>query len=130
MLVKFNSHTMHVFFQSELTSICICELSSPKEAQVACSGPDGLGISKTQPGIEMIRLERLISINGKIATGIVGTVDPYLWTERNIIVQKPLCAPSLLQGREVNCLYKSTSYFSQWPRFPWISLIQGNGGFA
>ena len=69
---------MCVIFQLGLTSICICELSSPQETQVACSGPDCLGISKTQSGVEMIRLERLISINGKIATGIVGTVDPDL----------------------------------------------------
>lgn len=68
-------------FQPGLTSICICELSSPQEAQVACSGPDGLGVSKTQPGVEMIGLQRFISINGKIATGIVGAVDPDLQTE-------------------------------------------------
>lgn len=30
-----------------LTSVCVCELSSPQEPQVACSCPDGLGVSKT-----------------------------------------------------------------------------------
>lgn len=92
---------MCVIFQLGLTSICIRELSSPQEAQVACSGPDCLGISKTQSGIEMIRLERLISINGKIATGIVGTVDPDLWTERNTIVHEPLCAHTFSREEEL-----------------------------
>jgi hypothetical protein len=70
--------SVHSVHQLGLTSICIREFSSPQETQVACSGPDGLGVTKTQPRVEVIRLEGFISINGKITTGVVGAVDPDL----------------------------------------------------
>lgn len=119
---------MCVIFQLGLTSICICELSSPEEAQVACSGPDGLGISKTQSGVEMIRLERLISINGKIATGIVGTVDPDLWTERNTIVHESLCAHTFSREEELTVSTTQQVIFKNSQGFlgstVWIHLLR------
>lgn len=98
-----------------LTSVCICELSSPQEPQVACPCPDGLCVSKTQPRVEVIWLQGFISINGKISTGVVGTVNPDLQTEQNVTVDG-LAGDSWEE--RLGLLYSSAGYIQAHPTFP------------
>lgn len=65
----------------ELTPICICKLRSPEESQIASPCPDRLRVSKTKPRIKMIWLQRFIAVDGKVTTGIMRTMNPYLSLE-------------------------------------------------
>lgn len=63
-----------------LTSACVKQLCPLDEAQVACPGPQSLGIPEAQFGIEMISLQTLLPVDGVVATGIVRTAHPDLKT--------------------------------------------------
>lgn len=60
------------------TSTRIQQLSSLDEAQVSRPGPESLRIPKAQFGVEVIRLQALLSINGVVAAGAVRRVHPNL----------------------------------------------------
>lgn len=64
--------------EKPLTSVRICEFCSSQEPQIASSSPNSLCVSKAESWIKMIWLQRFISIDGKIPTGIVSAVNPYL----------------------------------------------------
>lgn len=61
-----------------LTSACIQQLSPLDEAQVARSGPQSMGLPKAEPGVEMIRLQTLLPVDGVVATGTVRAAYPDL----------------------------------------------------
>ena len=64
--------------EKPLTSICICKLCSSQEPQIASPSPNSLCVSKAESWIKMIWLQRFISIYGKVPTGVVSAVNPYL----------------------------------------------------
>lgn len=64
--------------EGPLTSACIQELRPLDEAQVACPGPQSVGFSKAESGVEMIRLQALLTVDGVVATGTMRTVHPDL----------------------------------------------------
>ena len=60
------------------TSTGVCQLGPAEEAQISRPSPDGLCVSKTESGAEVVRLQRLIAINSEVTAGVVTTVDPDL----------------------------------------------------
>lgn len=65
---------------SVLTSTGVRQLGPAEEAQVSGPSPDSLRVSEAELGAEVVRLERLIAVNGEVAAGVVATVDPDLQT--------------------------------------------------
>lgn len=64
--------------RATLTSTGISELRSSKETEVARPRPNGLGVSKTQPGAEVVGVQRLLPVDRVVAGGIVGAAHPDL----------------------------------------------------
>lgn len=65
-----------------LTSAGVGELRPAQEAQVSGPSPDGLRVSKAEPGVEMVGLQRLVPVDGEVTTGVVATVHPDLQTHK------------------------------------------------
>lgn len=61
-----------------LTSAGISQLSAPQEAQVARPRPDSLGVAEAELGVEVVSMQRLLTINCVVACGIVRTAHPNL----------------------------------------------------
>lgn len=68
------------------TSAGIGEFGPAEEAEVSGSSPDGLRVSEAESGVEMIRLQRLVSIDGEVPAGVVAAVNPDLETYRSLVV--------------------------------------------
>ena len=64
-----------------LTSAGVGELGPAEEAQVSGPGPDGLRVAEAEPGVEVVRLQRLVPVDGEVAAGVVATVHPDLQTQ-------------------------------------------------
>lgn len=64
--------------QRDHTSTGVRQLSPAEEAQVSSASPDGLCVSETESGAEVVRLQRLVAINSEVTAGVVATVDPDL----------------------------------------------------
>lgn len=64
------------------TSACIQQLSPLDEAQVACPGPQSVGLPKAESGVEMICLQALFPVDGVVATGAMRTIHPDLNEDR------------------------------------------------
>lgn len=60
------------------TPVCICELGAAEETQVACPSPDGLRVSKTKPGVEVVGLEHLLAVTAVVTAAVVSAVHPDL----------------------------------------------------
>lgn len=63
------------------TSAGVGELGSPQEAQVACARPHRLGVPEAEARGEVVRLERLVAVDGEVAAAVVGAVHPDLTEE-------------------------------------------------
>lgn len=61
-----------------LTSTGISQLCPAKEAKVASPCPNGLGVSKAQPGTEVVSMKCLLPIDRVVPSGIVGAAHPDL----------------------------------------------------
>lgn len=61
-----------------LTSTGISQFSAPQEAQVAGPRPDGLGVTEAELGVEVVSMQRLLSVNCVVACGVVRTAHPDL----------------------------------------------------
>lgn len=61
-----------------LTSTGISQLCPAKKAKVASPCPNGLGVSKAQPGTEVVSMKCLLPIDCVVPSGIVGTAHPDL----------------------------------------------------
>lgn len=61
-----------------LTSTGVSQLCPAKKAKVASPRPNRLGISKAQPGTEVVSMKCLLPIDRVIPSGIVGTAHPDL----------------------------------------------------
>ncbi len=72
--------------ERKLTSIGVGELGAAEEAQVTCPGPDRLRVSKTESGVEVIRLENLLTITTVVTAAIVSAVHPDLHEEKVQII--------------------------------------------
>lgn len=68
--------------QKQPTPVSVCELSAAEETQVACPRPNGLRVSKTEPGVEVVRLEHLLAITTVVTAAVVSTVHPDLQEEQ------------------------------------------------
>lgn len=64
--------------QGVLTSTGICQLCPAKEAKVASPCPNGLGVSKAQPGTEVVSMKCLLPVDCVVPGGIVGAAHPDL----------------------------------------------------
>ena len=60
------------------TPVCVRELGAAEKAQVAGPSPDGLRVSKTKPGVEVVGLEHLLPVPAVVAAAVVSTVHPDL----------------------------------------------------
>lgn len=60
------------------TPVSVCELSAAEETQVACPSPDGLRVSKTQPGVKVVGLEHLLTVAAVVTAAVVSAVHPDL----------------------------------------------------
>lgn len=63
---------------SILTSAGISQLSAPQKAQIARPCPDSLSVPEAELGVEVVRMQRLLSINGIVTCSIVRTAHPDL----------------------------------------------------
>lgn len=55
------------------------ELGAPHESQVSGASPECLRrVAEAQAGVEVVGLERLVVVDGVVATGCVGAVHPNL----------------------------------------------------
>lgn len=63
------------------TSIGVSELCAAEEAQVACPGPDRLSVSETESGVEVVRLENLLTVTTVVTAAVMSTVHPDLQQE-------------------------------------------------
>lgn len=61
-----------------LTSTGISELSAPQKAQVARPRPHSLGVAEAELCVEVVRMQRLLTIHCVVACGIVRTAHPDL----------------------------------------------------
>lgn len=66
-----------------LTSVGVSELGAAEEAQVARPGPDRLGVSETEPGVEVVGLEDLLAVTAVVAAAVVSAVHPDLQERAN-----------------------------------------------
>lgn len=64
-----------------LTSACIQELGPLDEAQTPGPGPQGVGLPEAKSGVEVVRLQALLPIDGVVAAGAVRAVHPDLKTQ-------------------------------------------------
>lgn len=74
------------------TSAGVRQLRPAEEAQVSSPSPDGLRVSEAEPGAEVVRLQRLITINSEVAAGVVATLDPDLQPTHHVrafLLNKP-----------------------------------------
>lgn len=72
------------FRKRSLTSTCVQQLSPLDEAQVARPGPQSLGISKAEFGIEMICLQAFLPVDGVVSTGTMRAIHPDLGKQINM----------------------------------------------
>lgn len=63
-----------------LTSAGVGQFGPAEEAQVSGPSPDGLRVSEAEPGAEVVRLQRLVSVHGEVTAGVVAAVHPDLQT--------------------------------------------------
>lgn len=61
-----------------LTSTGISQVCAPQEAQVARPRPDSLGVAEAELGVEVVSMQRLLTVNCVVACGIVRTAHPDL----------------------------------------------------
>ncbi len=61
-----------------LTSTGISQLSAPQEAQVARPRPHSLGVAEAELGVEVVSMQRLLTIDCVVACGVVRTAHPDL----------------------------------------------------
>lgn len=66
-----------------LTSVGVSKLGAAEEAQVACPGPDRLGVPETEPGVEVVGLEDLLAVTAVVAAAVVSAVHPDLQEQAN-----------------------------------------------
>lgn len=78
------------FFKCPLTSARIQQLGPLDEAQVARPGPQSVGLPKAESGVEMIRLQALLPVDGVVATGTVRAVHPDLNKHKTKKVMRPV----------------------------------------
>lgn len=71
-------------YQGALTSTGISQLCPAKKAKVASPCPDGLGVSKAQPGTEVVSMKCLLPVDRVVPSGIVGTAHPDLVDKQTI----------------------------------------------
>lgn len=69
------------------TTAGVGEFGPAEEAQVSGSSPDGLRVSEAEAGVEMVRLQRLVSVDGEVTAGIVTTVHPDLQNTQQQLLQ-------------------------------------------
>lgn len=74
-----------------LTSVGVGELGAAEEAQVARPGPDCLSVSKTESGVEVIRLENLLAVTAVVTAAVVSAVHPDLQEGHNSVQWERLC---------------------------------------
>ena len=72
------------------TSAGVGQLCATQEPQVARPGPVGDCVSKAESGVEVVRVQRLLSVHGVVPRCIVGAAHPNLTNEKH--------TPRLLQG--------------------------------
>lgn len=60
------------------TSAGVRKLGPSKEAQVSSPSPHSLRVPEAQPGAEVVRLQRLVAIDGEVSAGVVAAVYPDL----------------------------------------------------
>lgn len=70
------------------TPVCVCELSAAEETQVARPSPDGLRVSKTKPGVEVVGLQHLLAVAAVVAAAVVSAVHPDLQDGASACIQK------------------------------------------
>lgn len=66
---------------SALTSVGVSQLGPAQEAQVSGPSPHCLRVPEAQPGAEVVRLQRLVAIDGEVSTGVVAAVHPDLHSQ-------------------------------------------------
>ncbi|TNN44794.1 hypothetical protein EYF80_045006 [Liparis tanakae] len=66
-----------------LTSAGVGELGPAQEAQVSSPSPDALRVPEAQPGGEVVRLQRLVPVDGEVPAGVVAAVHPDLQNRGN-----------------------------------------------
>ena len=69
---------MEYIYLRYFTSVRLCEVCPPDEAEAARAGVHGAHVARRQAGVEMIRVEGLVSIYGKVATRVVWGAHPDL----------------------------------------------------
>ena len=87
-----------------LTPSGVQQLRPLDEAQVPGARPQRLGLAEAQGGVEVVRLQALLAVDGVVAAGAVGAAHPDLHT------QPPPPPPPHGQGFHgaFNGLYSST----------------------
>lgn len=65
-----------------LTSAGVQQLRPLDEAQVPRPGPQGVGLPEGEFGVEVIRLQALLPVDGVVATGTVSAAHPDLTHKR------------------------------------------------
>lgn len=68
-----------VFIYVHSTSTGICEFCTPQEAEVSGASPDRLCVTEAQSGAEVVRVQRLFTINRIVSCGIMGAAHPDLF---------------------------------------------------
>lgn len=63
---------------SIFTSAGISQLGPAQEAQVSGPSPHRLRVPEAQPGAEVVRLQRLVAVDGEVSAGVVAAVHPDL----------------------------------------------------
>ncbi len=101
---KLKTKTQHCHFSDVLTSAGVGQFGPAEEAQVSSPSPDGLRVSEAESGVEMVRLQRLVSIHGEVPAGVVATVHPDLHT------QDVSCSQVLLQVFLLVCVCSCVLY--------------------
>ena len=64
-----------------LTPSGVQQLRPLDEAQVAGAGPQRLGLPEAERGVEVVRLQALLAVDGVVAAGAVGAAHPDLHTQ-------------------------------------------------
>lgn len=67
---------------SVFTSAGISQLGPAQEAQVSSPSPHRLCVPEAQPGAEVVRLQRLVAVDGEVSAGVVAAVHPDLRAQK------------------------------------------------
>lgn len=64
--------------ERQMTSVGVGELGAAEKAEVSRPRPDCLSVSKTEPGVEVIGLENLLSVTAVVTAAVMSAVHPDL----------------------------------------------------